>query len=201
MLLRSKIYVSLILSIIIPLFFSTIIFTSSIRSHTHEKLESSELPTALNEIRNQIELELATPIILSKSIAQNELVKDWIKKGETPDELNKYIRYLNRMKEDNNADHTYIVSNQSKDYITNEGFDRKIDNVGDSWFSKFLKSDKQYELSLDIDKQTQQATVFINYVIEIDGVRAGVAGMSRSGFRSCACLLKSARAFQDYVVC
>ena len=71
MLLKQKVYGSLILALLLPLIISTLLFTSSIRNNTEEKLAKVDLPTALNEVKNGIELELSVPITVSKEIAQN----------------------------------------------------------------------------------------------------------------------------------
>ena len=71
MLLKRKVYLSLILDVVAPLAISTLIFSNSIRSNTEDKLAKVDLPTALSEVKSQIELELSTPIIVGKEIAQN----------------------------------------------------------------------------------------------------------------------------------
>ena len=59
MLLKQKLYVSLILAIVLPLTISTLLFTTSIRTHTEQKLANVDLPTTLNEVKNGIELALS----------------------------------------------------------------------------------------------------------------------------------------------
>ena len=54
MLLKQKLYISLILAIVLPLTISTLLFTQSIRNHTEQKLANVDLPTALNEVKNGI---------------------------------------------------------------------------------------------------------------------------------------------------
>lgn len=180
MLLKQKVYLSLILAILLPLGISTFIFSSSIKTHAVDKLTSSELPTALNEVRNAIELELASPIIISQSIAQNYFVKAWLSNGEAQSEKDSFITYLAHIKRDNKAINAFIVSKASGNYYTNNGLIRQITAKDDAWFYDFLNSTKSYELSLDIDKNSGEAVVFINYAIEINGVRSAVAGIGRS---------------------
>lgn len=145
-----------------------------------DKLTSSELPTALNEVRNAIELELASPIIISQSISQNSFVKTWISNGEVQSEKDKFVTYLAHIKRDNNAINAFIVSKASGNYYTNNGLIRQVTVKDDAWFYDFLNSNKPYELSLDIDKASGEAVVFINYAIEINGVRSAVGGIGRS---------------------
>ena len=42
-------------------------------------------------------------------------------------------------------------------------------------------SDKPYSIAIDIDEATNKATVFINFLINLDGKRSGVGGLERYG--------------------
>jgi methyl-accepting chemotaxis protein len=188
--LKQKIYTSLVLAIILPLTISTILFSESIKSNADEKLAESELPTALREVRNAIELELSVPINTSKSIAKNTFVENWLRDGEQETQLNSFIEYLARIKNDNNAITSFIVSNTTSNYYTNSGIVRQVTKNEDQWFYNFINSNKAYELSLDIDKTLGKAAVFINYAIEVDGVRTAIGGVGRS-LESMTDLIKS----------
>jgi len=190
MMLKQKIYTSLVLAIVLPLTISTILFSESIKSNADEKLANSELPTALREVRNAIELELSIPITTSRSISKNTFVENWLGEGEQKDKLNEFIEYLARIKNDNDAITSFIVSNSTSNYYTNSGIVRQIDRNEDQWFYNFINSDKAYELSLDIDKTLGKAAVFINYAIEVDGVRTAIGGVGRS-LESMTDLIKS----------
>jgi len=180
MLLKQKVYVSLILAIILPLAVSTLLFSNSIRSHTEEKLAKVDLPTALNEVKNGIELELANPIIVSKEIAYNLFVNNWLSNNEDTSQQASFIDYLSAIKKENNAISAYIVSKESGNYYTDGGISRQVDKNNDKWFYDFLASDKTFELTLDIDKGSTQVLVFINYIVKIQGVRTAVAGIGLS---------------------
>ncbi|NQZ90076.1 MAG: methyl-accepting chemotaxis protein [Colwellia sp.] len=180
MLLKQKLYVSLILAIVLPLTISTLLFTTSIRTHTEQKLANVDLPTTLNEVKNGIELALSIPIIVSKEIAQNSFVINWLNDNEVVGQQDSFIEYLSDIRNKNDAISAYIISEKSGNYYTHTGIDRKVDREKDKWFYSFLASDKPFELSLDVDKATNQIVVFINYAIEIGGVRSGIAGIGLS---------------------
>ena len=190
MMLKQKIYTSLVLAIVLPLTISTILFSESIKSNADEKLANSELPTALREVRNAIELELSVPINTSRSIAKNTFVENWLRNGEQEAQLDNFIEYLARIKNDNEAITSFIVSNETSNYYTNSGIVRQIAKNEDQWFYNFINSNKAYELSLDIDKTLGKAAVFINYAIEVDGVRTAIGGVGRS-LESMTDLIKS----------
>ena len=199
MLLKQKVYFSLTLAILLPLVASTMLFTDSINSHTEKKLAEIDLPTALNEVKNGIELELSTPIVVSKEIAQNSFIIDWLNSGENETKQASIIQYLTSIKNNNNAITAYIVSQHSQHYYTEDGISRKVDAQTDQWFYNFLSSSRTYELSLDVDKNTNQLLVFINYVIEINGVRSAIAGIGLS-LDAMSGLVKNHRIGEDGVV-
>ncbi|MDN3488859.1 MAG: methyl-accepting chemotaxis protein, partial [Pseudoalteromonas tetraodonis] len=99
MLLKRKVYLSLILAVAAPLAISTLIFSNSIRSNTEEKLAKVDLPTALSEVKSQIELELSTPIVVGKEIAQNLFVQQWMNNNEDAQSRGKFIDYLKHIKD------------------------------------------------------------------------------------------------------
>lgn len=180
MLLKQKVYISLILAIVVPLAVSTFLFSNSIQSHIGDKLAKVDLPTALSEVKSKIELELSTPIIVAKEIAQNLFVKQWLSNGESEQIQADYINYLASIKKDNKAVMAYIISKNTNNYYTDTGISRKIDRSEDLWFDQFLSSNKPFEIALDIDKTTNTMVVFINYALEIGGERTAITGVGRS---------------------
>ena len=180
MLLKQKIYASLITAIVLPLTISTIIFSNNIKLNAEEKLAKIELPTALGQIKNAIELELTSPIVVSRAIANNTFVKQWINEGEPDEKQSEFIDYLANIKQQEKAITSFIVSSITSNYYTADGLTRQVTQDEDQWFYNFLQSDNTFELSLDVDKSTGAATVFINYVIEANGQRVAIGGIGRS---------------------
>lgn len=176
MLLKTKIYIGLLASVAIPLIITIIIFSQTIRSHTETKLQESDLPTALNEVRNQIELELLTSIIVSKEMAQNHYISTWLTAGEVEENELQLREYLTSVKNNNQAFAAYVVSGNSGKYYTPDGVNRIISPDNDPWFYDFVNTDKAFEFSLDIAQQT----LFINYAVQLAGETMGIAGIGRS---------------------
>lgn len=178
--LQQKVYLSLVTAILFPLTLSTFLFSSSITSFLTDKLETSELPTALAEVRNAIELELSSPVEASKAIATNTMVTNWITNGESSSKLAEFTEYLANIKANNEAISAFIVSGETSNYYTNDGIIRQINQNEDKWFYKFTNSGKEFELSLDVDKNLGQAAVFINYSIKVNNKVVALAGVGRS---------------------
>ena len=179
-LLKHKLYTSLIVATLLPLCISTIFFSNSLHELTSNKLADQELPTALSNVRNAIEWQLSEPIATSRGIATNLFVKQWLRDGESTGSKEQYIDYLNNVKLTDDAISAFIVSGTSQHYYSYSGEVRQLSYPSDNWFTDFLSSNKRYGLVFDINKQTGKAKVYVNYVIEIDGERRGLAGISHS---------------------
>lgn len=180
MLLKHKLYASLIVATLLPLSISTLLFSNNIREHAAQKLSQDELPTALSNVRNAIEWQLSAPIATSRAIAKNYFVEQWFEQGESQDKLDGFITYLESVKKNDDAISAYIVSDDSKKYYSYSGEVRSLTFPSDNWFREFLNSDVPYELNFDINKKTNKAKIYVNYAIEIEGVRRGVGGISHS---------------------
>ncbi len=179
-LLKHKLYTSLIAATLLPLCISTVFFSNSLHDLTSNKLANEELPTALSNVRNAIEWQLSEPIATSRAIATNLFVKQWLQDGESAENKQQYIDYLNNVKLTDDAISAFIVSDTSQQYYSYSGEVRQLSYPSDNWFTDFLSSNKRYGLIFDINKQTGKAKVYVNYIIEIEGERRGLAGISHS---------------------
>ncbi|MGB0835876.1 MAG: methyl-accepting chemotaxis protein [Psychrobium sp.] len=180
MLLKHKLYASLALAILIPLGISTLLFSQNIKNHASEKLVATELPTILSDVRNAIELELSAPLTTSRDLTKNPFVVDWFSKGEPNEQLSQFGDYLSVIKQQSQTQAVYLVSGVTDRYYNQEGFQREITKTGDDWFYHFVNSSKPYEISLGFDRVTGNVEVYINYVIEVNGQRVGLGGVSQS---------------------
>lgn len=179
-LLKHKLYTSLITATFLPLCILTFLFSVTLKELTVAKLTKEDLPVALSNVRNAIEWELSEPIATSRSIAKNLFVEQWIKDGEPAQLSKKFIAYLNNVKVTDDAISAFIVSKSSKNYYSYSGEIRPLSYPSDNWFLDFLALQEPYTLVVDINPERQKAKVYVNYAIEIDGVKQGIGGISHS---------------------
>lgn len=180
MLLKHKLYTSLLMATLFPLCISTLLYSNSLRDITTKKLIKEDLPTALSNVRNAIEWQLSKPIATSRSIAKNLFVEQWIIAQEPQNKTQDFIDYLHNIKETDRAISAFIVSDNSQSYYSYSGEIRTLTYPSDNWFNEFIASTKDYELTFDINKNTGKAKVYVNHVIEIGGERKGIAGVSHT---------------------
>lgn len=180
MTLRKLLFSSLISAIVIPILLSTAIFAVLMTGFLTEKIEKSELPTALREVKNALELDLYSSISPSRALAQSAFLKDWLNKGEPSEGIDVLKDHLAAIKEQNNSITAFVVSNATKHYYTPVGINRTINSADEPWFDNFIHSGAEYEISIDVDKKLNVATAFINYAIEINGNRVGLGGIGKT---------------------
>ncbi len=180
--LKHQLMLSMIGALVIPLAITTIWSTLSVRQLIESRLVETELPATLREVRNSIELALQQPVVISRGIAQNAFIIDWLAGGEPEAGLDHVVRYLETLRAANDGIAAYVVSGISGNYYNTQGLFKTLspDSGKDGWFYGFLDSGKDYELSLDIDEATGRPTVFINYAIRVDGAVRAVGGIGRS---------------------
>ena len=177
--LKQLVIISLVAAIVIPLTISSLIFSTSISKYLADKLESSDLPTALREVRNAVELELTNSIAASRGIANNSFVTKWLETGESEQERAEFVDYLEQIRLANNAANAYIVSGLSNNYYTQNGILTTLTSK-DTWFTDFTDSHRDFEIAIDVDMATGSMVAYVNYIIKVNGQRSALGGVGRS---------------------
>lgn len=177
--LKQLVIISLIAAIVVPLTISSIIFSTSISQYLAEKMETSDLPTALREVRNAVELELTNSIAASRGIANNSFVVKWLESGENNEQQSDFVEYLEQIRTANNAVNAYIVSGLSRNYYTQDGILTTL-TAKDTWFTNFIDSHRDHEIAIDVDMATGSMVAYVNYIIKVNGQRKALGGVGRS---------------------
>ncbi len=168
------------LALLVPLVISTLFFTFNFRALLSERVTDTELPAILKSVRNGLELELSPPISTSSDMANNPFITNWLAEGEPDASQASVTRYLNELQSRYQAISAYVIHAESGHYYNQGGRLKTLsqDNQQDAWFYNFLASNKPFELSLDTDTATGEATLFVNY--RLGNGQQGIAGIGRS---------------------
>lgn len=182
---KLKIFHKLLLGITIALVasitLSTALSNSLLKDMLDNRLNERELPTVLREIRNDIGLLLSVPFITSKNLSENTMITDWINRNEPVEEQASVINFLNSLKTNNDAAISFLVSSVTGNYYNHEGVLKTLSptNDRDQWFYESLKSKDKFTIGLDISEASGKATVFINYLLKINGEAVAIAGLGK----------------------
>lgn len=159
---------------------STLININQFSGLYYVQTEQEFLPNSVGRISEQVRSELMYPITLSENIAANGLLHNWMRDGETAAANHQQVlAYFKQQQQDAGAATLFWVSDFSKTYYTEAGVFKTIaaSEPRDSWFFTFLNSNAKRELAIDADERSGKLTLFVNVAVNVDGVRAGVAGL------------------------
>ncbi len=182
----SKIRINLLICAIILLGFAAVGFANyiSYSEVIKEDIGNISKLTTTNiyaEIRN----ELARPIVVSLTMANDSFLKAWLlveSRGDfTAGHQEKLTEYLTELKDQYGYDTAFVVSETTKRYYYHGGLNKVIspEDDHDVWYYEFLNKDKPYDLDIDTDEVNQnQLTVFINCrITDESGKLMGVTGV------------------------
>ncbi|WDE04325.1 methyl-accepting chemotaxis protein [Thalassomonas viridans] len=179
---RRKVVLTTLVSVVLAILLVSAFALKSSRSIIEEGTLELELPAVLGEVANKLDAQLLLPITVSQVMATNSDYQQFIRSGENKAEHGKVADYLRQIREEFNSITAFYVSARTGQYFTPDGLFKTLskDRDKDQWFYGFMRSGQQYELSLDIDEASQIPTLFINYLMTVDGSPSAVAGVGLS---------------------
>jgi methyl-accepting chemotaxis protein len=134
------------------------------------RLTESELPANVRAVRNQIEKELLVYLTASQDIADNTYIRDWIAGGESKEDLPKVAAYLSVLQQRLGTFNASVVSNATRSYYDQGGYNADGSGAIQFWFDAFLASNAPYEMVLDRNETTgNKFKLFTNVRIDVDG--------------------------------
>lgn len=154
-----------ILLVVLSISITTINYLVSL-NNTQQQLKNQALPLSLDNIYTEIQKHIIEPYLVSSMMAHDTFVQDWILNDEKNHE--KIEEYLNVIKNKYQMFTTYLVSNKTKNYYTQDGFIETIskDNPANSWYFNFKQKSENHEINLDFNKNLSNSLImFINYKI------------------------------------
>ena len=133
---------------------------------TEKHLKNQSLPLSLDNIYTEIQKHIIEPYLVSSMMANDTFVQDWI----LNDEINnhKIQEYLDAVKNKYGMFTTFLVSEKSGNYYTQDGLIEKIEkeNPNNSWYFKFKHIQETHEINLDFNQNLSNSLImFINYKI------------------------------------
>jgi len=179
---RRKVVLTTLIAVVLSILIVSAFALNSSRSIILEAAIERELPAALGEVANNLDAQLLLPITVSQTMSSNLYSQQFITNGEHADDQQQVISYLKGIQDEFDTISAFLVSANTGHYFTPGGLFKTLSpqNNKDQWFYGFINSGKQYELSLDVDEETNIPTLFINYLMKVDGKASAVVGVGLS---------------------
>lgn len=154
-----------VLMIILSISISLINFMVSLRA-TESDLKTRSLPLTVDNIYTEIQKHVIEPNLVASMMAHDTFLKDWLINHEQNSD--KITRYLDTIKNKYGMFVTFLVSEKTQSYYTQNGFlehlsPTKPDN---EWYFKFKKMQEDHEINLDFNNNLDNSLImFINHKI------------------------------------
>ncbi|MFM9436608.1 methyl-accepting chemotaxis protein [Janthinobacterium sp. CG_23.3] len=179
---QKKLLLSMGMCLLLFLAISSVLSVAMTGQNIRERVITLELPAQIGEIRNDIQRQIALPLAVSLSMANNTFLHDW-EDGDLPDEgMPAWQAYAKALKEKNKAASVFWISGSSGKYLSDAGLVRTLEKAkaGDQWFYGFLAGGKPYTLDLDKDASANTFMLFINTRVATGKGKQAVAGLGLS---------------------
>jgi len=179
---KNKLMLSMGLCLLLFIIISSTLSIVMSSKNSRERVVEQELPAQIGEIRNDILRQIAQPLSVSLTLANNTFLHDWEEAGVPDEGLAAWQKYAQQLKSRNQAATVFWVSHGTGKYFTDKGYDRTLskDKASDQWFYDFLNGGKPYTLDLDKDVSADSYMLFINTRVQTGGGKLGVAGLGLS---------------------
>ena len=179
---RRKVVLTTLTAVVLSILIVSAFSLNLSRAIILEAAIERELPAALGEVANNLDAELLLPITVAQTMSSNLYSQQFIANGEQVDDHQQVINYLKNIQSEFNTISAFLVSAKSGKYFTPSGLFKTLSpqENKDQWFYGFINSGKKYELSLDVDEETNIPTLFINYLLKVSGKPSAVVGVGLS---------------------
>ncbi len=179
---RRKVVLTTLAAVVLSILIVSAFALNSSRAIIMETAIERELPAALGEVANNLDAQLLLPITVAQTMSSNLYSKQFIANGEQESNHQQVITYLKNIQSEFNTISAFLVSAKSGKYFTPSGLFKTLSpqENKDQWFYGFINSGKKYELSLDVDEETNIPTLFINYLMKVSGKPSAVVGVGLS---------------------
>ena len=157
----------IITTLLLILSISTAIINYFVAIQTAQKqLKEQSLPLSLDNIYTEIQKNIVQPYLVSSMMANDTFVKDWIINNEMNNE--KIEQYLDSINNKYKMFSSFLVSDKTKNYYTQNGYVETINENKDDnkWYFEFKKTTESNEINIDHNQALSNSLImFINYKI------------------------------------
>jgi hypothetical protein len=158
--------------------------TKAYQELAEEHLENI-LSLSNTDILNHISESITKPVMVSRTMANDEFLKKWLSQEPLHAGDNAYLGqlygYLKAYQEKYGYTTVFCVSDKTGNYYYQDGFNKTVtqDDAHDIWYYNFTKSLHEFDLEVDTNEANGNCvTIFVNFRVEAsDGSLLGVIGV------------------------
>lgn len=182
---------TLLISNLIIIFFIVVGFLAVVykNTRTYQGLAEEHLENIVSlantDISKYIENTMDKPVMVSKTMANDEFLKTWLqdepKYTDNEAYLNQLYSYLKAYQVKYDYTTVFCISDRTGNYYYQDGLNKTIsrDNGHDIWYYNFTDSGQEHDLEVDTNEENNgDITIFVNFrVTGEDNSLLGVIGV------------------------
>ena len=179
---RYKLLLSMGLCLLLFIIISSTLSIMKTSQAARERVVKLELPAQVAAIRNDILHQIATPLAVSQTLANNTYLLQWEEAGLPEEGVAAWTAQAKQLKARYKAASVFWVSRETGKYYTDKGYDRTLNEsaASDQWFYGYLKGGQPQEMVIDKDVSAASYMLFINVRAQTAGGKLAVAGLGLS---------------------
>lgn len=170
--------------IIISFFISSFVSINTLRKVMRDN-EEAYVKVLAGNIYDTINRSLETPILIGQTMAQDSFMIQFMseEQSHTEKDVNQTMEnYLASFVDELPINSAYVVSDATRRYYTDQGFNKIIQpetDTYDSWYTAFIEQDIPYDFDINVDEIDRSIwTVFVDHRVEdTEGKLLGVCGV------------------------
>ena len=171
-----KLIIALIAAVVISTSIVSYIGYAKAQSIMVHRIENTELPNLLQRVRNAIEGQTAQMKAITKGIATNPILLNWLDSDKDADVAG-VTAYLSNIQRNNGYSNASFANRETAEYWNQDGFLRVLqNNDADGWFFAFKNSGSAESASI-YTYPNGKTDIFVNYQM-LNG--KGISGVSKS---------------------
>ncbi|NIA57108.1 HAMP domain-containing protein [Massilia sp. TW-1] len=176
---RTKLMLSMAVCLFVFLVVSVALSVTLSGSAARTRVVERELPAVVGEIRNEIRHRIAVPLTASLAVANDTFLHAWESDGLPEAGVSSWLKYAGMVKQKNQADVVFWISDATGKYYTDKGFNMEMKRgVPDTaWFYGFLAGGKPYSMRVGTNIAHNGMMLYINARVDAAPGKAGVAGI------------------------
>ncbi|WP_394132940.1 methyl-accepting chemotaxis protein [Shewanella maritima] len=159
---KQKILLTVTCAVLLSTIMVGVLGQRSAKSVVEQRMQTSELPSLLMQIRNKVELDINSLSNAAEQMANNRLILNWIEQGRPDDGADDVIAHLGDITRQYNLVQASIADRETAAYYTQDGFLRILNSQQDGWFFGYRDSGQERMLNV-FTEENGDVKLFINY--------------------------------------
>lgn len=145
-------------------------------------ITQKELPLSIENISLKINSFINKYVDATNLMAKNEYIINWLKNGESEYGLDEFYKNQKALKDQLGVFALNLISNQTLKYYTHDKVLKTLNKntPKDGWYFRIANGNKTTVSNVDLDENTNKATLFVDTKIVQDGKLYGVAAVGLS---------------------